>query len=586
MISLEPSHACPASHFEHALRNPKSPPHVNDPAGHVKQAPDPGTENWLSLPAVSAPQLEHTPLPNLLYFPDGQSVSVLDPVQYCPVAQDEHAVRVRDDPPDVYDLPLHVEHVDEPSCEKRLSAPQSEHDDLPLMLNIPALQGVTVLVPSHHEPAAHSEHADRVVDVPSEVNDPTGHSVQLVAPRAEKKLSSPHGTQSTRPPALNLPASHGVVTLVPSHDIPLGHATHPDRMVVDPPVVIDPAAQVEHATAPATEYFSSLLHSRHALLPAALYLPATHVTMVLVPSHRSPARQRAHVSRMFVLPPDVNDPVAQSSHLPAPSPENVFSAPQAEQSALPSPLNVPPVHVPTELVPLHELPAGQERQVDRVSVVPPDVNELAAHLSQRAEESVLYMLSAPHTAHTFAPAALYVPAGHGALMLLPSHEYPAGHALHTVRVVVVPPDVIDPAGQTTHSIELALSEYWLSYPHAEHWYCPAMEYLPASHGTVLLDPSTHALPAGHEEHVVRVVSNPPLVNDPIGHVSHMLAPASAYFLSSPHATHVSLPEAANVPAIHLDTVPVVSHLDPVGHTLHAIRVVSVPPLVKEPAGQV
>ena len=179
-----------------------------------------------------------------------------------------------------------------------------------------------------------------------------------------------------------------------------------------------------------------------------------------------------------------------------------------------------------------------------------------------------------------------MPAGHGDFLLLPSHEYPAGHTLHNVRVVAVPPDVIDPAGQTTHSMELALFEYWLSYPHAEHWYCPAMEYLPASHGTVLLDPSTHALPAGHEEHTVRVVSNPPLVKEPIGHVSQILAPASAYFLSSPHATHVSLPEAANVPAIHFDTVPVVSHLDPVGHTLHAVRVVSVPPLVKEPAGHV
>ena len=283
---------------------------------------------------------------------------------------------------------------------------QSEHDASPLVLNVPALHGVTVLVPSQREPAAHSEHVERVVDVPSDVNDPAGHSVQLVAPRAEKKLSSPHGTQSTRPPALNLPASHGMATLVPLHDMPFGHATQPDRVAFDTPVVIDPAAQVEQATAPATEYFTSLLQSRHALLPAELYLPAAHVTTVLVPSHRSPARQREHVSRVFALPPDVNDPVAQLSHLPAPSPENVFSVPQARQSALPYSLKVPPVQVPTELVPSHALPAGQGWQFECVSVVPPEVNELAAHFSQRAAASSLCMLSAPHTVHTLAPAAL------------------------------------------------------------------------------------------------------------------------------------------------------------------------------------
>ena len=156
-----------------------------------------------------------------------------------------------------------------------------------------------------------------------------------------------------------------------------------------------------------------------------------------------------------------------------------------------------------------------------------------------------------------------------------------------MRVVVVPPCVQDPGGHTTHSIDCDEVEYWLSYPHPEHLCCPDVEYVPASHGTDVLDPSTHALPAGHDEHSVRVVATPPLVKDPIGHVSQILAPASAYFLSFPHATHVSLPEAAKVPAEHLVAVPELSHFVPVGQNTQLTLVLSLsPPIVNDPAGHV
>ena len=49
------------------------------------------------------------------------------------------------------------------------------------------------------------------------------------------------------------------------------------------------------------------------------------------------------------------------------------------------------------------------------------------------------------------PAA-YVPSLHGVCTLVPSHEYPSEHLLQLVRVVVVPPDVNDPAGHVLHAL--------------------------------------------------------------------------------------------------------------------------------------
>ena len=70
---------------------------------------------------------------------------------------------------------------------------------------------------------------------------------------------------------------------------------------------------------------------------------------------------------------------------------------------------------------------------------------------------------------------------------------------------------------------------------------------------------------------------------PTGQVSHVLAPTSAYFLSSPHAVQVELPGAAYFPAEHDDTDPDVQ-VEPVGHTSQDVRVVPSlsPPFVWNP----
>ena len=52
---------------------------------------------------------------------------------------------------------------------------------------------------------------------------------------------------------------------------------------------------------------------------------------------------------------------------------------------------------------------------------------------------------ARHGEHDDALPAAYVPASHAVCTLDPSHEKPDGHSLQLVRVVVVPPDVYDPA---------------------------------------------------------------------------------------------------------------------------------------------
>ena len=170
-------------------------------------------------------------------------------------------------------------------------------------------------------------------------------------------------------------------------------------------------------------------------------------------------------------------------------------------------------------------------------------------------------------------------------VFVPSHLLPAAHVLHPVRVVEVPPSVKLPTGHTAQAAKPPDAEYWLSCPHPEHVCCPAFEYFPATHGVLALDPSAQLLPAGHWVHAVRVFAVPPSVNIPTGHVSQTLAPASAYFLSPPHSWHVELPAEANLPGVHDDTDPEV-HVEPVGHTSHLVRVVSVPPLDLNPFGQV
>lgn len=146
-----------------------------------------------------------------------------------------------------------------------------------------------------------------------------------------------------------------------------------------------------------------------------------------------------------------------------------------------------------------------------------------------------------------------------------------------MRVVDVPPSANEPTGQSSHLLLPDESEYMFGSPQLTQAGCPAPEYLPATHAAFTLDPS-HADPDGHTEHLVRAFPSvvPPSVNIPGGQLSQLLAPASEYFLSSPHTTHAD--DDKNVPGVHLDTPPPV-HVLPTGHVTHAVRVVSVPPVV-------
>ena len=66
-------------------------------------------------------------------------------------------------------------------------------------------------------------------------------------------------------------------------------------------------------------------------------------------------------------------------------------------------------------------------------------------------------MSPPHGEHALELAAAKYPAEHSTLPPDPSHAEPAGHSTQVVRVIVVPPSVYEPAGQTEHvAAELSL----------------------------------------------------------------------------------------------------------------------------------
>jgi hypothetical protein len=129
---------------------------------------------------------------------------------------------------------------------------------------------------------------------------------------------------------------------------------------------------------------------------------------------------------------------------------------------------------------------------------------------------------------------------------------------HKVRVVGVPPAVIDPNG---HVLQVpALAPLYL---------------LSAPHGVTVLLPS-QAEPAGQRAvHVVRVVGVPPAVMDPGGHVLQLLAPPPLYMLSAPHGVHVSVPAPNEKrPAWHgmhaaCTALPGYAPYLPAGQTSHA-----------------
>ena len=316
------------------------------------------------------------------------------------------------------------------------------------------------------------------------------------------------------------------MAFVPSHLCPTSHGMHDVWVLSVPPFVRNPAVQAVQVLAPGPLNMLSL----------------PHAVTVKVPSHLYPAAHDTHDVRVFAVGPVVLEPTAHVLHSVEPvSNANLLSAPQSTHAVPTLFAYVPRAQSCFAFVPSHANPAGHAKHVVRVSSVLPDVNDPVAHVSHLADPfTLLYLLSAPQFEHVLDPPAENLPASHVSLSKFPSHFDPAVQAVHPERVVDVPPVVLLPAAQNLHT-ELPLpGAYWLSYPHTEHECCPALENVPSRQDAFELEPSLQNIPAGHTEQSVRVRPSalPPDVNMPIGHVSQMLAPASEYFLSSPHETQL------------------------------------------------
>jgi len=173
-------------------------------------------------------------------------------------------------------------------------------------------------------------------------------------------------------------------------------------------------------------------------------------------------------------------------------------------ASLPAALNLPASHSVLALLPSHRDPAGHVAHDERVVDVSPSVAEPAGHTWQVSELAVEYLLSSPQAMHVAAPAGLYLPATHGAGVLLPSHALPFGHALQADLMSGEEPattTVREPATHVEHDLAPAL-EYVLSLVQSVHVLLPAPLYFPASHNVTTVVPS-HRLPAGHGAHVSR-----------------------------------------------------------------------------------
>jgi len=115
----------------------------------------------------------------------------------------------------------------------------------------------------------------------------------------------------------------------------------------------------------------------------------------------------------------------------------------------------------------------------RPAALPPVVREPGAHVKQEvAWVAPLYVLSFPHAVQTSALLLLNVPAGHGSSELVPSHVYPPVQSEHDVWVLVDPPLVLRPAGQTSQ-LPAPAELYFESLPHCVQNCAPEAEKYPA-----------------------------------------------------------------------------------------------------------
>jgi hypothetical protein len=201
------------------------------------------------------------------------------------------------------------------------------------------------------------------------------------------------------------------------------------------------------------------------------------------------------------------------------------------------------------LLPEQMLPAGHAEHVVRWLVsVPPLVNEPCGHMLQTAATAAEYLKSESHARHSCVPPSAAVPAGQGTTMLVPEHACPAAHGVQAVRRAASFPVVCEPAAQVLQRAA-PFGENFSSVPHTSQVSLPASAAVPAAHSICTLEPE-HLEPAGHCEHVVRWLASLPLVKEPAPQVLHVAAPLEECLLSAPHASHVSLPASAAVPAEH------------------------------------
>ena len=293
------------------------------------------------------------------------------------------------------------------------------------------------------------------------MKDPEGHVVHSLAPALLYLVSE----------------AHSIRTLVPSQEWnPAGHCAHDVRVVDEPPAVKELVLHVLQLVAPPPLYFVSLPHRTRVLLPSHVY-PGGHVLH--------------EVCVLESTPPPVNKPTPQVLQVVALPVLYILSSPHGLLLLRPSHLN-PGWHAPHEV---------------RVDEVPPAVKDPAPHVLQLAAPLALYTVSPPH----------------GVCTLEPSHEDPALHALHDVRVFAVPPAVKEPA---VHVLQLR---------------APAALYLVSlPHGVCTLEPS-HEDPALHALHDARVFAVPPAVNEPAVHVLQPLALEVLNFVSTPHGVRALVP---------------------------------------------
>jgi len=140
-------------------------------------------------------------------------------------------------PPLVWNPGTHTVHDADPGALYLLSAPH----------------GLTTLLPSHADPAAHGEHTERVFASTPVVKDPAAQVLHSVAPVVDAYIVSSLQLRHCVPSLLEyLPRVQRLMRLEPSHDDPGWHFEHVVRIMSALfPDVKYPTGHDAHSLAPA-----------------------------------------------------------------------------------------------------------------------------------------------------------------------------------------------------------------------------------------------------------------------------------------------------------------------------------------------